>query len=112
MRWGEFQFRIGDEKCTLQAYKSEPNENRLFLPFKDDTSGKETYGAGRYLDLNYEKDLTPERIWTLDFNKAYNPWCAYSKNYSCPYVPPENWLNIPILAGEKNFLLKKVEGKE
>jgi len=107
LRWGEFQFRVNDQKQVLQAYKSNPIEDRLFIPFKDETSGKETYGAGRYIDLEAEKDLTPERKWILDFNKAYNPWCVYSEAYTCPFVPPENWLKVSIRAGEKNYPLKK-----
>jgi len=54
LRWGEFRFKIGDEDCVLQTYKGDPREERLFMPFKDATSGKETYGAGRYLDLETE----------------------------------------------------------
>jgi uncharacterized protein (DUF1684 family) len=108
LRWGEFRFKVGDEECTLQAYKSDPREELLFIPFKDATSGKETYGAGRYIDREYERDCTPEGRWILDFNKAYNPWCAYSKNYVCPFVPPENWLKVAIRAGEKK--LKREEG--
>jgi len=104
IRWGEFRFQIGDVKCTLQAYKSDLNEERLFIPFKDATSGKETYGAGRYLDLDYQRDRTPEGKWVLDLNRAYNPWCAYSKNYVCPFVPIENWVKVPIYAGEKNYI--------
>ncbi len=60
LRWGEFRFKVGNEECILQAYKSDPREERLFIPFKDATSGKETYGAGRYIDLEYERDRTPE----------------------------------------------------
>ena len=104
---GEFRFKVGDEECTLQAYKSDPREERLFIPFKDTTSGKETYGAGRYIDLELERDCTPEGRGILDFNKAYNPWCAYSKNYVCPFVPPENWFKEAIRAGEKRYHLKK-----
>ncbi|MCD6384838.1 DUF1684 domain-containing protein [Candidatus Sumerlaeota bacterium] len=103
IRWGEFRFNIDGVDCTLQAYKSDKLEERLFVPFRDLTSGKETYGAGRYLDLEPERDLTPEGKWILDFNKAYNPWCAYSKDYACPFTPPENWLNVYIRAGEKNY---------
>ena len=100
LRWAGFRFKVGDEGCTLQAYKSDPREERLFIPFKDATSGKETYGAGRYIDLEYERDHTPNGRRILDFNKAYNPWCAYSKNYVCPFVPLENWLKVAIRAGE------------
>ena len=107
LRWAEFRFKVGAEECTLQAYKRDPREERLFIPFKDTTSGKETYGAGRYIDLEYERDHTPNGKWILDFNKAYNPWCAYSKNYVCPFVPLENWLKSAIRAGEKSYHLKK-----
>jgi hypothetical protein len=112
LRWGEFKFRIANKECSLQAYKSNPDEDRLFIPFKDDTSGKETYGAGRYLDLDFVRDRTPDGKWQLDFNKAYNPWCAYNTDYVCPYVPPENRLEVPILAGEKSYPLNKPEAKE
>ena len=100
--WGEFYFELNSEKHTLQAYKSDAEEDRLFIPFKDATSGKETYGAGRYLDLETEHDYSDGK-WSLDFNAAYNPYCAYSHNYACPLVPPENILRVPILAGEKNY---------
>ena len=103
IRWGEFRFKIDDKELKLQAYKDEPGEKRLFVPFRDKTNGKETYGAGRYIDLDEDRDKTVEGKWILDFNKAYNPWCAYSENYVCPFVPPENWLPVPIYAGEKNF---------
>jgi len=106
LRWGEFRFKVGDKGQEIQAYKSDPAEERLFILFRDETSGKETYGAGRYLDLEPEKDQTPDGEWILDFNKAYNPWCVYSETYTCPLVPPENWLEIPINAGEKNYSLK------
>jgi uncharacterized protein (DUF1684 family) len=103
LRWGNFQFKIKDKGCKLHAYKSSPEEEMLFIPFRDATSGKETYGAGRYLELEPERDYTPDGKWILDFNKAYNPWCAYSKDYACPFVPPENWLKVPIYAGEKDY---------
>jgi hypothetical protein len=103
LRWGEFRFKIGNIDCKLQVYKSSPEEDRFFLPFRDSTSGKETYGAGRYLDLEIVRHQTPEGKWILDFNDAYNPWCAYSKDYACPFTPPENWLKVPIYAGEKDY---------
>ncbi len=105
LRWGEFRFTVNGVDCILQAYKSDPYEERLFVPFKDATCGKETYGAGRYIDLD-EGHLTRDGKWMLDFNLAYNPWCAYSMDYVCPYVPPENWLKVPIRAGEKNYHLE------
>ena len=106
LRWGEFRFKIGGHEQVLQVYKSSPQEEMLFTPFKDATSGKETYGAGRYLDLEPERDRIAEGKWILDFNQAYNPWCVYSEAYTCPFVPMENWLEVPILAGEKNYPLK------
>jgi uncharacterized protein (DUF1684 family) len=106
-RWGEFRFKIGEKEQALQAYKSSRDEEMLFVPFKDKTSGKETYGAGRYLDLGPERDRTRDGKWILDFNQAYNPWCAYSEAYTCPFVPIENWLEVPILAGEKNYPLSE-----
>lgn len=109
IRWGEFRFKINNKACTLQAYKSSLGEPRLFIPFRDATSGKETYGAGRYIDLEPEKDRTGEGKWILDFNVAYNPWCAYSEEYTCPLVPPENWLKVSIRGGEKDFHHEKGE---
>jgi len=111
IRWGEFRFELSAKEFTLQAYKSDPQEKQLFVPFKDVTNDKETYGAGRYLDLDYERDRTVDGRWVFDFNKAYNPWCAYSINYACPFVAPEDWLKVPILAGEKYSLKKYGEVK-
>ena len=107
LRWGEFRFNIGGEECTLQAYKSRSEEEGLFVLFRDTISGAETYAAGRYLDLDPDRDPTPEGKWILDFNRAYNPWCAYSEAYTCPLVPLENWLKVPVRAGEKNDPFKK-----
>lgn len=103
LRWGEFRFKVGDQECTLQAYKRAPQQDQLFVPFKDVTNDKDTYGPGRYIDLDGARDRTADGNWVLDFNRAYNPWCAYSMDYSCPYVPPENWLEVPVLAGEKKY---------
>jgi len=101
LRWGEFRFKVGNKEQVIQAYKTAPEEEKLFILFRDATSGQETYGGGRYLDLEPNKDQTAEGKWILDFNKAYNPWCVYSGNYTCPLVPLENWLEVPIDAGEK-----------
>jgi uncharacterized protein (DUF1684 family) len=75
----------------------QPQVNRLFVPFTDLTSGKETYPAGRYMEL----DPTPTGIYVIDFNIAYNPYCYYNAEFDCPYPPKENRLSIPILAGER-----------
>jgi len=101
--WGEFNFQIDDCDCTLQAYKSRVGEERLFVPYKDETNGQESYGAGRYLDLYYDRHQTKEGKWLLDFNRSTLPWCAFSEKYACPYVPQENWLEVEIRAGEKNY---------
>ncbi|MBN1438871.1 MAG: DUF1684 domain-containing protein [Anaerolineales bacterium] len=103
IRWGEFRFVVDGKECTLQAYKSNADEDRLFVPFRDETSGKETYGAGRYLDLHAAMDRTADGKWVLDLNHAYNPWCVYSEDFTCPIVPLENRLAVPIRAGEKNY---------
>jgi uncharacterized protein (DUF1684 family) len=103
VRWGEFRFEIGDEECVLQAYKRDAEEEQLFVPFRDATSGQETYGAGRYIDLDAAKDRSADGKWALDFNRAYNPWCVYSEDYTCPLVPQENRLAVPVCAGEKNY---------
>jgi len=102
VRWGEFRFTIEGKQCRLQAYRTDPSETRLFIPFRDATSGRETYGAGRYLDLEAEQHLTGDGDWVVDLNRAYNPWCAYSEHYVCPFVPPENRLQVPIRVGEKS----------
>lgn len=104
LRWGSFQFEINGENVQLQAYKREPNEENLWLPFKDQTNGEESYGAGRYIDLDERSKVKGK--WIVDFNLAYNPFCAYSPHYVCPFIPPENWLKTEIKAGEKNYLLK------
>jgi uncharacterized protein len=105
LRWGEFCFKIGGKECTLQVYKSDAQEARLFVPFRDESNGKETYGAGRYLDLDNGQHFTAQGKWILDFNNAYNPWCAYSDSHACPFVDPENWLKVAIRAGEKKYSL-------
>jgi uncharacterized protein (DUF1684 family) len=75
-------------------------ENYLFLPFTDLTNGKTTYGGGRYLDLEIPKGDT----MIIDFNKAYNPYCAYNGKYSCPIPPDENHLDVEVNAGVKNYI--------
>ena len=99
-RLGYFEFEIEGRTVKLQAYKSAEREsNELFIPFKDRTSGKESYAAARYLDIE-EK---PGNNYMIDFNYAYNPYCAYSEDYVCPLPPKENWLEVRILAGEMNY---------
>ncbi len=104
-KWGTFRFQLHGTECMLEAYKSDRSEKRLFVPFRDATSGEESYGAGRYLDLKPERDRTEDEKWILDFNEAYNPWCAYNGDYACPLVPRENWLEVPVRAGERKYPL-------
>jgi hypothetical protein len=101
-KYGYFEFQIEDEPYTLQVYQLLDIQNKypdyLFLPFLDATSGDETYGGGRYLDF-IEND---SGVYTLDFNLAYNPSCAYGKSgYRCPIPPAENRLEVAVKAGEK-----------
>lgn len=103
LRWGAFRFELDGERHALQAYKADPAEVRLWVPFRDATSGEETYGAGRYLDLDADEHRTADGDWVLDFNLAYNPYCAYSEAYECPLIPMENWLDVPIRAGERTY---------
>ncbi|MFB6183909.1 MAG: DUF1684 domain-containing protein [Haloarculaceae archaeon] len=103
LRWGEFRVEIDGQDVTIQAYKSDPEDDRLWVPFRDATSGEETYGAGRYIDLETDRHLTDDGEWVLDFNLAYNPTCAYSDAYECPLPPTENWLDVAVAAGEKTY---------
>jgi len=103
LKVGHFSFIIGGKTRTLHAYKDlrqEPSEKEsLFIPFRDSTSGIETYEASRYL----ETEETKEGEFLVDFNKAYNPFCAYTDTYSCPLPPRENWVEVEIKAGEKKY---------
>ena len=97
-RVGSLQFVLRGRAHSLTAYDlSGGHDHSLFVPFLDATSGTETYGAGRYLDLEPE----PDGSYVLDFNLAYHPYCAYSAEYSCPLTPAENRLAVRIEAGER-----------
>jgi uncharacterized protein len=96
-RFGVVRFKVDGEPAQLTLYSSEDSDE-LFVPFRDTTSGKETYGAGRYLEVHAHGDDV-----AIDFNYAYNPNCAYDPSWSCPLPPIENWLKVPIRAGEKAF---------
>lgn len=102
LRYGYFDFQVQGKICRLQVYRLEDapaGGAGLFIPFRDATTGVETYSAGRYLDL---KENT-SGIYELDFNRAYNPSCAYDYEYSCPVPPAENTLAAAIRAGEKKY---------
>ena len=98
-RAGYVRFEVDGEPARVTLFAA-PDLHELFLPFRDSTSGRETYGAGRYLEVEPASlDGTVE----IDFNYAYNPYCAYNPNWSCPIPPGENWLSVPIRAGERSF---------
>jgi uncharacterized protein (DUF1684 family) len=96
IRYGKFTFSVDGQQAELTLYAS---DNGFFLPFVDALAGKETYPAGRYL----EPEPLPGDRFLVDFNMAYNPYCAYNEMWSCPLTPPENRLKVPIRAGEKMF---------
>ena len=98
----EFEIEGEPQKLLiLEIVDMGPYRGTLFLAFGDETSARETYGAGRY--LNVEKPKGGRKSIELDFNLAYNPYCAYNDTFSCPFPPSENLLSIPIRAGEKNY---------
>jgi uncharacterized protein (DUF1684 family) len=103
-RFAIVRFELGGTPVQLDVYWLEGYGGGVFLPFRDATSGRETYGAGRYLfDTVKGADLgtTPDGRLVLDFNFAYNPSCAYDPRWVCPLAPPNNRLAIPIRAGER-----------
>lgn len=105
--YGSVTFKIHNTRCTLFVYQSEKLktkegfENYLFIPFTDNTNYTNTFGGGRYIDC-YIKDIKNNKL-EIDFNKSYNPYCAYKEGYACPIPPKENDLQLEIKAGEKLF---------
>lgn len=105
LKYGEVTFRLKGEPYTLTIYQNldlmdeEGYEDYLFLPFLDDTNGEESYGGGRYVECVIPNGETLE----IDFNEAYNPYCAYNEKYSCPIVPRENYIPVKVEAGVKAF---------
>jgi len=106
IKYGKVHFIIDTFNLTLTVYQNPPEkqikkeDRTLFVPFKDETSGKECYGGGRYIEFEIPEE--GDTVY-LDFNKAYNPNCAYNHRFSCVIPPPENWLPVRIEAGEKIF---------
>jgi uncharacterized protein (DUF1684 family) len=105
-RYGEVTFELDGKELKLAVYRNKKmldlsqDTNMLFIPFRDMTSGSETYGGGRYIDCEIP---VAGDIIDLDFNKAYNPYCAYNHKYSCVIPPEENRLPVKIKAGEKVY---------
>lgn len=105
LKYGELTFELKGKAYKLDIYQNqeliakEGYEDYLFLPFLDETNGLESYGGGRYIDARIPNGDFIE----IDFNKAYNPYCAYNEKYSCPIVPRENYLKTRVEAGVKAF---------
>lgn len=99
LKVGQIRFPVNAQEVALQVYESEDNPGEYFLPFVDATAPHETYGGGRYL----EPEMVEQGRLLVDFNLAYNPWCVYGEQWSCPFPPAENHLQVRIEAGEKNF---------
>ena len=105
VKYGVVTFNLKGNEYHLNVYQNQDltnekgHEDYLFMPFLDDTNGEESYGGGRYIDLDIPKGDELE----IDFNKAYNPYCAYNEKYSCPIVPRENYLDLKVEAGVKAF---------
>lgn len=106
-KYANFHFKVKGESFVLGIFQNmdfmddSVYENHLFIPFQDLTSSKEAYGGGRYIDIQIPKT---DKVM-VDFNLAYNPYCAYDDKWSCVIPPPENFLEVKILAGEKKFHL-------
>ena len=112
-KYGSIRFEINDTICTLYLYQSEQLINKpefvnyLFLPFMDKTTGISTYETGRYLELD-KSYFDQNHILYIDFNKTFNPYCAYGLGaYNCPIAPQENKVPVAITAGEKKFKTPK-----
>lgn len=102
--FGILNFNLKGKKCQLTIYQSQDNltdekfKDYLFIPFTDDTSGNESYGGGRYMDVMTTDENTDGTI-VLNFNNTYNPYCAYNEKYSCPLTPRKNHLDVEVKAG-------------
>ena len=105
--YGTLSFKINDTALVLHVYQSVDmvndmaHKDDLFVPFNDETNYYTTFAGGRYIDLSV-KDIVNNKI-LIDFNKCYNPYCAYTDGFSCPIPPAENNLHVSIIAGEKMF---------
>mgnify|MGYP000112016569 FL=1 len=95
------RFTLNDAERTLVGLRQSEDEDGLFVPFTDATTGDGTYGRGRYLEFEPTDELVDGGTMTLDFNLAYNPFCAYSETFACPLPPAENHLDVAVRAGER-----------
>jgi len=103
LKLGYVELNYRNDEHIVNVYKAFGRDGTPYYSiwFTDKTTGNETYGVGRYLDFEYEED--PDHIYTVDFNKAYNPYCAYSAEFTCPIPREEDYIDFEIKAGEKNF---------
>ena len=105
LRVATLHFELGDgadaDSYELAGYRQQEDDDGLFVPFRDKTTGQQTYRDGRYMEFETEGDLEDGGEIVVDFNLAYSPFCAYSETFACPLPPEENWLDAEILAGEK-----------
>ncbi len=110
LRYGYFQFTAAGTEVRLNVYKNDPSDpgipeqyrQLLSVWFTDETTGKETYEVGRYLEIGEELP-DPDALYTLNFNNAYNPYCSYSERYSCAIPTKEDHLNVAVRAGERRY---------
>jgi uncharacterized protein (DUF1684 family) len=99
-----FAFELDGERYELHGYRQPHDDGEsIFVPFRDKTTGQQTYEDGRYMELEPDTALSAGDEVTLDFNLAYSPFCAFSETFSCPLPPEENWLDTTIEAGEKTY---------
>ncbi|MFC7081716.1 DUF1684 domain-containing protein [Halorussus caseinilyticus] len=101
LRVATLHFELDGEAYELAGYRQQADDDGLFVPFRDKTTGQQSYENGRYMEFETEGELEDGDEITLDFNLAYSPFCAYSETFACPLPPEENWLETEILAGEK-----------
>ncbi len=106
LRYAAATFELEELPQRLILYKklAKEEKDQWFVPFTDKTNGFETYGGGRYLDVPYKEDA---KTITLDFNRAYSPFCAYNPEYVCPVPPKDNRLSVAVPAGEKNYKVQE-----
>ena len=102
LRVATFSFDVDGEPHVLHGYRQESDDSRaIFVPFRDKTTGQQSYEGGRYMEFEPDRDVADAETVTVDFNLAYTPFCAYSDSFACPLPPEENWLDAEILAGER-----------
>jgi len=114
-----FSFELHDESLSLNAYREtdqegpdEDGQYRYFAPFKDETSDEGTYSGGRYLEVYADEPLSDDQEITIDFNIVYTPFCAFNDSFACPLPPTDNWLDVPIEAGEKDYEPPETDDEE